>query len=210
MSVLNENVIKKSLMQQKKYSDNLDLALCRIEQHPSCRFGRGAMRQYRDGYWPAMDADVFRHLVLETPEQAERGGKVRITSLRLRSVMEPIKQKTAHPADQWDASPNILVTRNGTLDLESLTLREHSPEDYALSALDYTFARGATPAADARALSDTVYRAGGQPDVPAGMRHTGAVSGRALRARERLPHFGSGTLQRLSRLVLGPRLPAYV
>ena len=139
MSKISKNTFKKSSLKQTECLDDLDLALQWIERHPHCRFGRGAMRQYRDGYWPAMDADVFRQSVLETLEQAKRKWKVRITSSRLRSVIELINQKTAHPADQWDANPNILVTRNGTLDLEKMILREHSPNDYALNALDYVY-----------------------------------------------------------------------
>ena len=126
-----------------------------IDQNPDCRHGLGEMRRYRDGHWPAMDAEEFRQSVLTLLQDAESEG-VRLTDRLLRSVIHLIETEIALPPRRWDADPDIIVCANGTLDLKTFALREHSPDDYATSALGYAYAPGMRAPVWERVLADSL------------------------------------------------------
>jgi len=126
-----------------------------IDQNPDCRYGLGEMRRYRDGHWPTMGAERFGQSVLEMLQQAEAEG-VRVTDRLLRSVIHLIETEIAIPAEQWDAIPHALVCANGTLDLRTMALREHNPEDYATFALDYDFDQNARCPTFKQVLADAL------------------------------------------------------
>jgi putative DNA primase/helicase len=58
----------------------------------------------------------------------------------MRSSVEQMARAKAHvPEECWDADPDALVCANGTLEISSGTLREHRPEDYALSTVPFSY-----------------------------------------------------------------------
>jgi putative DNA primase/helicase len=99
--------------------------------------------------WRPVPANIIKRQILETLVAAKDVG-VRPTSWLLSSVLDFAQVQSAVSDEKWDADPDILVCRNGTLEISSGTLREHRPDDYALGAVLFEF--------DAQAHAATWYR----------------------------------------------------
>ncbi len=137
-----------------------ELARRWLAEHPFCLYGLAAVRQYRDGHWPPMPEEYFKQSILDILERAEGEG-VRPTNFKLSSVRGLILSRIGRPPETWDANPNLVVCKNGTFDLESLTLREHSPEDYVTTAIDCAYNPNATAPTFLRVLNEVVPEAAG-------------------------------------------------
>ena len=117
--------------------------------HPGHAHGHGEWKQYENGVWRPVPENTIKRQILETLVAAKDVG-VRPTSWLLSSVLDFAQVQSAVADERWDANPDILVCRNGTLEISSGTLREHRPDDYALGAVPYEFY--------ADALAPTWYR----------------------------------------------------
>ena len=166
--------------------------------HPGHAHGHGEWKRYENGVWRPVPENIIKRQIVATLEAAKADG-VRPTSWLLSSVLDFAQVQSAVADEKWDADPDILVCRNGTLEISSGTLREHRPEDFALGAVPYEF--------DADAHAPTWYSL---PDVhrarggalPAGVRwllphggyfpRDGRVALRAAGEREEYLIEGSG------------------
>ena len=117
--------------------------------HPGHAHGHEEWKHYEDGVWRPVPENFIKRQILEILVAAKADG-VRPTSWLLSSVLGFAQVQSAVADEEWDADPDILVCRNGTLEISSGTLREHRPEDYALGAVPYEF--------DPDALAPTWYR----------------------------------------------------
>jgi putative DNA primase/helicase len=117
--------------------------------HPGHAHGHGEWKRYENGVWRPVPANIIKRQILETLVAAKDVG-VRPTSWLLSSVLDFAQVQSAVSDEKWDADPDILVCRNGTLEISSGTLREHRPDDYALGAVLFEF--------DAQAHAATWYR----------------------------------------------------
>lgn len=117
-----------------------------LASHPNTVFGMGYFRRYRDGYWPIMEEVLIDREIVVELVRAKRFG-MRPTSARIDSVRTILRDVTYKSADEWDKNKNIIVARNGTIEIPSCTLRDHNPKDYATSAVPYDY--------DPTATSDT-------------------------------------------------------
>lgn len=90
------------------------------------------------GIWRKVDKEVADAQIVDVLERSRDEG-VRVTSHLLSSVRTLAKTAVHVRKETWDADYNILVCRNGTLELNSRTLREHRSEDYATSAVPYDY-----------------------------------------------------------------------
>ena len=137
-----------------------DLAEQWLKLHPDSMFGLGSMRRYRYGVWEALPDNLFERELLEVL-QANKGRGIRPTSRLLASVKKLAQVKASLPDYVWDADPNILVCANGTLELDTMTLREHRMEDYATSAIPHPYIPDATAPTLEHVLQTTVPEAAG-------------------------------------------------
>ena len=106
--------------------------------HPHTAFDGGEFRRYQDGTWPTMpehkvNAEIKAVMVATKP----RG--VRPTSRLLSSVKKLAEGDIFIASHRWDADPDLLVCRNGTLHIPTLKLQTHSPNDYQTSGLDFDY-----------------------------------------------------------------------
>ena len=137
-----------------------DLAKQWLKLHPDSMFGLGSMRRYRDGVWEALSDEEFERELLEVLEANKEHG-IRPTSRLLASVKKLAQVKVSLPNCNWDADPNILVCANGTLELDTMTLREHCRADYATTAIPHPYIPGATAPTLEHVLQTTVPEAAG-------------------------------------------------
>jgi len=126
-----------------------------IDRHTDTSFGLEEWRRYTAGFWPVVAADTVGREVLEVCIEAKAEG-VKPTKARIGSVMELARLSVGVEEHQWNASNNALALRNGTLDLNTLTLREHRPDDYMTRALGYDYDPEATAAHFDYALYSTI------------------------------------------------------
>jgi putative DNA primase/helicase len=117
--------------------------------YPNHAHGHGEWKRYENGVWRPVPENIIKRQILETLVAAKADG-VRPTSWLLSSVLHFAQVQSAVADEEWDADPDILVCRNGTLEISSGTLREHRPDDYALGAVLFEF--------DAQAHAATWYR----------------------------------------------------
>jgi putative DNA primase/helicase len=101
-------------------------------------FGLGGWRRYGQGRWvPVHDQVVYGEIDAVLEKAKTEGAR---PTAGARSSTERMAQAKVFVADEtWDANEDILVCVNGTLEISAGALREHRPEDYALSAVPYGF-----------------------------------------------------------------------
>jgi len=126
--------------------------------HPGHAHGHGEWKRYENGVWRPVPENIIKRQIVATLEAAKADG-VRPTSWLLSSVLHFAQVQSAVADEEWDADPNVLVCRNGTLEISSGTLREHRPEDHALGAVPYEFDPDALAPTWDRFLMSTVPEA---------------------------------------------------
>lgn len=123
---------------QKRIPTDDELAQVWLAQHPGTAFGLGEFRRYGQGFWSIVPEPQVRREILHVLIAA-KGAGVRPTAQRIGSVHAIAADLVGVEASRWDSNPDILVLRNGTLDILTMTLREHRAEDDQTSALSFDF-----------------------------------------------------------------------
>lgn len=95
-------------------------------------------RRYQDGHWPTIPDDTITREVKKVIEEAEKEG-VELTGYLVRQVTDLVTiERYVHP-NRWDSEPNLFVCQNGTVNLETLKLRDHSPDDWITMGAPYDY-----------------------------------------------------------------------
>jgi P4 family phage/plasmid primase-like protien len=106
--------------------------------------GLGEWRQYEAGIWPTVSETTVKARISDVIETAKPEG-IKPTASILASVTELTRIKVFVPDERWDADPDILVCRNGSLRISTGELAEHQPGHYATSAVPYEYDPNARP-----------------------------------------------------------------
>lgn len=101
-------------------------------------YGLGEWRRYDGGYWLPVHQEIINREIDGILEEA-KPEKIRPTAGMRSSVERMARSEVFVAEEMWDARTDVLVCRNGTLEISSGTLREHRPEDHALGAVPYDF-----------------------------------------------------------------------
>lgn len=109
-----------------------------LELYPNMAWSNEDWWEYGEGIWRKAEKEVADGQIVDVLERAREEG-VKVTSHLLGSVRTLARTAVHVRKERWDADYNVLVCRNGTLELDSRTLREHRPEDYATSAVPYDY-----------------------------------------------------------------------
>ena len=115
-----------------------DLAEEWMNAHPDTAFGMGEFRRYKEGVWavlPLGQAESEITAVLRNAKVRE----VRPSAHLLASVRKLASVMISVPDPKWDNDFDVLVCKNGTLHIPTMTLRAHSQDDYQTTGLDYDF-----------------------------------------------------------------------
>lgn len=123
-------------------------------------FGIGDYWGYERGYWQKVHADQVKQEIMDVCTAARFEG-VAPSSYTVSSVREMARLMIRTPDEYFNANAGALVLRNGTLDIDALTLREHDPADYATIALDYDYDPTATAPIFEYCLQSTIPDAAG-------------------------------------------------
>lgn len=109
-----------------------------LNWQPFTAYGLGEFRRYANGVWDAIPIDAIRTEVMSVLVQA-KPEKVRPNVHRLASVTELVRIKVSIPDKEWDSDSESLVCKNGTLNIATRKLGDHSPGHYATSAVPYAY-----------------------------------------------------------------------
>lgn len=120
-----------------------DLALEYIEKYPDTLYGLTEFRRYQAGIWAPINERKIGDEILEIMQDSKSAG-YKPSFFKIRSVLEIIRMKIDTPSEQWNNNPDLLVCKNGTLEIATRTMREHKREDFITSGVPYDYA----PAAD--------------------------------------------------------------
>jgi len=122
------------------------------------RFGLGNWRRYADGYWPAQPRTAIEAEVMQICEIAQDEG-TNVTDGLVTSVYKLAIRKCFEGDSIWDSKQSVLVMKNGTLELDTLSLREHRQDDFATRALHYDYDPDAECPVFEYALNSTIEEA---------------------------------------------------
>lgn len=109
-----------------------------LETYPGMAWSGGDWWCYGSGYWFRVAPEVVEQQIIDVLEGCCDEG-VKVTSNLVGSVLRLARAKAFVDPDVWDANPDTLVLKNGTLEMSPRTLREHRPGDYATSSLPYDY-----------------------------------------------------------------------
>jgi len=115
-----------------------------IEGNPHHAHGLGEWRRYEAGIWPTVSETSVKAEISNVIETAKPEG-IKPTASILASVTELTRIKVFVPDESWDADPDILVCKNGSLRISTGELAEHQPGYFATSAVPYEYDPNARP-----------------------------------------------------------------
>ena len=119
--------------------DQAELERRWCEVAPKTMYGLGEWRRYTGGIWEETPADAIKREIKSIVFQARPEG-IRPTDSMIRSVMELARLEVVEPDDSlWDASTDHIICKNGTFYIPTMTLEEHSPDDYATFKLEFDY-----------------------------------------------------------------------
>jgi P4 family phage/plasmid primase-like protien len=123
----------------RRVPDDGELAARYRAANPLLAHSFGEWKRYGGaGVWVAARDEVIELEILRMLEEARAEG-VRVSRSLLSSVTELARLAAAVPEERWDADPDRVVCRNGTLHIPTRTLREHRPEDYCTAGLAFDY-----------------------------------------------------------------------
>jgi len=99
------------------------------ERAPHVLYSMENFYHYGDGYWHTIEEGAIRQSIWRRIKEESEDPKVTTTD----RVSRMAKDELYRPGEIFDRNPNIVVVKNGVLELSGgAILREHRPEDYAL------------------------------------------------------------------------------
>lgn len=132
-----------------------ELAAVWHTRYPQTRYGLGDFRRYANGWWASIPDPKAESEIASVLEDAKPLG-VRPTAGLLASVKKLAQVKAYTAIDDWDSNADVLVCKNGTLHIPSMTLREWRADDLMTSAVSYDYAPNATCPTFLKSLSESV------------------------------------------------------
>jgi putative DNA primase/helicase len=116
-----------------------ELATEWITKYPETLFGLGEWRRYNGkGIWPPIPEKKIEEEVLDIAIDA-KGQGFKPTYWKIKSIMELAKMQVDTPQERWNANSEILVCKNGTLEIEGRILRSHQKDDYITTGVPYNY-----------------------------------------------------------------------
>jgi P4 family phage/plasmid primase-like protien len=129
--------------------DDLELASRWLHKAKDVRFSAHGWMRYKDGQWHKVEDGLVSQAITR---YLGRMPNTSVTANRVTSVLRLAENESYVRTDRWDANQDIIVCRNGTLDLRTFELREHRPEDYAMGGLPFDY----DPTAKAEAWNEFI------------------------------------------------------
>jgi P4 family phage/plasmid primase-like protien len=129
--------------------DDLELASRWLHKAKDVRFSAHGWMRYKDGQWHKVEDGLVSQAITR---YLGRMPNTSVTANRVASVLRLAENESYVRTERWDANQDIIVCKNGTLDLRTFELREHRPEDYAMGGLPFDY----DPTAKAEAWNEFI------------------------------------------------------
>lgn len=129
--------------------DDLELASRWLHKVKDVKFSAHGWLRYKDGQWHKVEDGLVSQAITR---YLGRMPNTNVTANRVTSVLRLAENESYVRTDRWDANQDIIVCKNGTLDLRTFELREHRPEDYAMGGLPFEY----DPSAKAEAWDEFI------------------------------------------------------
>jgi P4 family phage/plasmid primase-like protien len=129
--------------------DDLELASRWLQRAKDVKFSAHGWMRYKDGQWHKVEDGLVSQAITR---YLGRMPNTNVTANRVTSVLRLAENESYVRTDRWDANQDIIVCKNGTLDLRTFELREHRPEDYAMGGLPFEY----DPSAKAEAWDEFI------------------------------------------------------
>lgn len=132
-------------------ADPMGNARALLRKRPHIRVLRGVFHVYRDGHYPPEDGDSMRAFVWTESEKAEdlRGGTFRPTGRFVTETMDAMRAVAHLPSDRQppffvdapedDQARDLVVLRNGILNIPTGKMLPHTPRLFTPYALGFEF-----------------------------------------------------------------------
>jgi P4 family phage/plasmid primase-like protien len=129
--------------------DDLELASRWLHKAKDVKFSAHGWMRYNDGHWHKVEDGLVSQAITR---YLGRMPNTSVTANRVASVLRLAENESYVRTERWDANQDIIVCKNGTLDLRTFELREHRPEDYAMGGLPFDY----DPTAKAEAWNEFI------------------------------------------------------
>jgi P4 family phage/plasmid primase-like protien len=116
--------------------DDLELASRWLHKAKDVKFSAHGWMRYKDGHWHKVEDGLVSQAITR---YLGRMPNTSVTANRVASVLRLAENESYVRTERWDANQDIIVCKNGTLDLRTFELREHRPEDYAMGGLAFDY-----------------------------------------------------------------------
>lgn len=126
-----------------------------LKLYPDTAYGLGEFRRFTDGYWPVVALKQVECEILPILTGAKTSG-VKPSSWKMKSIIELARIKCQVNDINWDANPDVLVCKNGTLEISSKNLRNHEKTDYCTSGVAFNYDPTATAPMWTKYLNSTI------------------------------------------------------
>lgn len=133
--------------------DDDELAEIWLGEHEDTCYGLGEFRRYQDGVWPMINDHVIENEILEILGRY-KGVGVKVSYYKLKSIVELARVRSSVTDSKWNADPDLLVCKNGTLHIPTKTLHAHQAEYYITNSIPYDFDLNAAAPTWMRFLDD--------------------------------------------------------
>lgn len=130
--------------EEEEKPDDSELAQRWLYKHSTLKHSTHGWMRYSGGAWEQVEDGLVTQSV--TRFLSETPG-VKVSANKVSSVHRLASEHSYIRSSVWDAKDDIVVCKNGTLDLNTFTLRDHRPEDYAMGALPFDYDPNAVPEA---------------------------------------------------------------
>jgi putative DNA primase/helicase len=126
-----------------------------IDSHPDTLYGLTEFRRYKNGIWAPIDVEKIKSEILEIAVDAKAMG-YKPSSFKIRSILDIVRMQIDTEMEQWNSNSNLLVCKNGTLEIDKRIMRDHKKEDYITSGVPYDYISIADDTLWLKYLDDTV------------------------------------------------------
>lgn len=113
-----------------------------LRRNDNMAYGLGEFRMYTNGCWPAVSRQNVELEILGIMEHAKKDG-YKPSSWKLKSIMYLAQVMCSVPDDRWNQDPDVLVCRNGTLHIPTMTLMSHDRRNYITAGVQYDYDKDA-------------------------------------------------------------------
>ena len=121
-----------------------ELAQQWLDEHPQTCYGLGEFRRYAGGCWNLLSDSDAECEILDVLIRNKQTSNLKTNAYMLKSVKKLAQLLSLVSDKRFDADYNLFACGNGTLDITTRVLRNHSPDDYLLSRVEYDYDPAAT------------------------------------------------------------------